>query len=165
MTEQFKLSGPASLYFSYGQLMAYDSTEREPGSIWTDQHVKQGFVRRPHSVGIGTLMQDGTATLSIFRGQPTRTEAYDRVVSVPIDLPSGVLRLEGPDEYPIERSVDLTPGVFRLTFAQGLNEHGSLRIDLFIDEVDEPSPRSKVLKSDDSISDLNELIETGDVAI
>jgi hypothetical protein len=107
------------------------------------------------------LTQDGTAAVRVFQGHPSLIEAYERVVSVPIELPSGALRLEGPEEYPIERSVVLKPGIFQLTVAQTINQHGQVCMDFFVEDVEEANPRSKVLKSDDCISASDELSETG----
>ena len=157
------LTGSESLSFSYGQVIAYDAGEQEPGSIWTDQHINQGFVRRPHSVGIRTLIQDGTATISVFRAEPASLEAYVRVISVPIELPSGVLRLEGPDEFPVERFVNVGVGVYRLTFCQAINADGDIRIDIFVGATAEADPRSRVLKADGDLSGFADSIETGSV--
>lgn len=161
---QIRLDGPESLYFSYGQLIAYDTTEQAPGSIWTDKHINQGFVRRPKCVGVCTLLKNGTARIAVFHGEPMPLEDYDRVLSVPINLPSGILHLEGPEEVTIHRSVSLSPGVFRIGFAQMLNSDANLRVDVFIKMIDEANPLSKLLKSDNALSESVVLCETGDAA-
>ena len=160
---ELQLTGPRSLYFSYGQIIAYDSGEQEPGSIWTDQHINQGFVRRPHTVGIRTLTQEGTATVTVVRAEPASLDVYDRVISVPIELPSGLLRLEGPEEYPVERFAKVGVGVYRLTLCQALNADGGIRFDIFVSEAVEADSRSRLLKTDDDLSGVGDLIETGGV--
>ncbi len=117
LSEQVQLSGANTLYFSYGQVLVYDQSEPEPGSLWTDQHVAQGFVRRERALGIGMLTTQGNAIVRVFRGSPESLQSYNRVQSIPIVLNSGVLCIEGPEEYPIERQVHLPAGFYRIPSA------------------------------------------------
>ena len=160
---ELPLTGPKALNFSYGQIIVYDSGENEPGSIWTIQHTNQGFVRRPHTVGISTLIPYGTASISVFMAEPRSLKIYERAISVPIELPSGVLCLEGPEEYPIERFVNLGPGLFRLFFCQMIGAEGALRIDIFVGTADKVDARSRILKTNTDLPDFGELIEIGSV--
>ena len=43
--DRLELEGKPDLYFSYNQVLVYDASEASPGSLWTDQHSRQGFVR------------------------------------------------------------------------------------------------------------------------
>lgn len=116
--KKLTIIGPEILDYSYGQMMAFDSSETLPGSHWTQQHYDQGFVRRQLSVAVRTLTEYGSATVSAFLGEPMSLEAYSRAISVPIEIPSGLLHLEGPDEYPNKRSVKVIPGCYFLLFCQ-----------------------------------------------
>lgn len=164
MTEQLNLSEQSAMQFSYGQFLAYDRSESEPGSLWTDRHIAQGFVRRNTSVGIGTLVQFGTATVRTFRGVPSNVDDYDRVIAVPIELRSGVLCVEGPEEYPIQRSTSVLPGAYRLVAAQSLVSDKELTIDIFLETLPETNVSSEILKADKILKATGPLLETGDVA-
>jgi len=163
-TEQLDLSDKSTMQFSYGQFLAYDQTESEPGSLWTDKHISQGFVRRSESLGIGTLVQFGAASVRTFSGAPDSIDAYDRVISVPINLPSGILCIEGPEEYPIQRSINVAPGPYRLIAAQSLVSETELSIDIFLQALAETTANSEILKADAALEISGPLLETGDVA-
>lgn len=163
-TEQLDLSNKSTMQFSYGHFFAYDQNESEPGSIWTDKHVSQGFVRRSESLGIGTLVQFGAANVRAFSGTPASVDAYDRVIAVPINLPSGILCIEGPEEYPIQRSVNVEPGTYRLIAAQSLVSETELSIDIFLEALAETTANSEILKADEALEISGPLLETGVVA-
>lgn len=163
-TKQLDLSDKSTMQFSYGQFLAYDQNEPEPGSLWTDKHISQGFVRRSESLGIGTLVQFGVANVRTFVGTPASVDAYDRVISVPINLPSGILCIEGPEEYPIQRSINVAPGPYRLIAAQSLVSETELSIDIFLEALAETTANSEILKADETLEIFGGLLETGDVA-
>lgn len=163
-TEQLDLSDKSTMQFSYGQFLAYDQTEAEPGSLWTDKHIAQGFVRRIRALGIGTLVQFGAAKVRTFSGTPTSIDDYDRVISVPIELPSGILCIEGPEEYPIQRSINVSPGAYRLIAAQSLVSETELSIDIFLESLAGTTANSEILKADETLEASGPLLETGDVA-
>ncbi len=158
------LIGDPTLYFSYGQFMAYDRDENQPGSIWTDDHVRQGFVRRPHSICFGTLVSHGQAELRILLGTPSDIHLYERVVCVPIELPSGELRLEDPEEYPINRMVHISPGCYQLYVAQRAIDDDTLQMDLFVSSISGDPVGSIILRADEQLHSHGDLVETGDVA-
>jgi hypothetical protein len=164
LNESIRLNGTDELYFSYGQFLAYDANEPEPGSLWTEMHVQQGFVRRPHALAFGTLLDHGTAALRVFLGNPESLDDYVRVVSVPIDLTSGTLCIEGPEEYPIERWIALSDDQYRLVVAQSYGAKSRLSIDLYVELTGRREEKSAVLKMDESLRIVSDLLETGDVA-
>ena len=163
-TNQLRLSGSHMLYFSYGQVLAYDQNESEPGSHWTDQHVAQGFVRRERALGIGTLIQYGNARIRAFLGQPESLDSYKRAISMPITIESGVLCVEGPEEYPVDRVLHLPIGLYRLTAAQSRTSDTELEIDLYLEPLTEISATSEILKADGSLRITGQLQETGEAA-
>jgi hypothetical protein len=152
------------MYFSHGQVLAYDQSEAEPGSLWNNQHVAQGFVRRDRALGIGTLIQHGNATIRVFLGQPASLQNYERAIAIPIVLGSGVLCIEGPEEYPIERSVQVPAGLYRLIAAQSHASDTELEIDMFLEALISPNVNSEILKADENLQIRGELLETGEVA-
>lgn len=162
--EPLDLSDKRTMQFSYGQFLVYDQDESEPGSIWTDKHISQGFVRRSESLGIGTLVQFGAANVRTFSGTPASIDVYDRVISVPINLPSGILCIEGPEEYPIQRSINVASGPYRLIAAQSLVSETELSIDIFLEALAETTANSEILKADEALEASGPLLETGDVA-
>jgi hypothetical protein len=58
----------------------------------------------------------------------------------------------------------LEGGVFGLVFAQAPTADGTLRFDVFVKDVGNVTPQSKVLKADDNLSGLDALCETGEAA-
>ena len=152
------------MYFSYGQFLVYDRSEPEPGSLWTEAHVAQGFVRRERALGIGTPIQHGNAKLRVFLGRPVLLHNYDRVIAVPIQLDTGILCIEGPEEYPIERSVQLKPGGYLLFVAQTRVADSYLECDLFLEPMKDPSMGSQVLQADEMMRISGQLSESGEVA-
>ena len=155
--------GCTVLYFSYSQVIAFDDCETQPGSLWTVRHVKQGFVRRPHSVGIGMISEYGEARLRVYNGKVTRHEEYDRIVSVPIEIVSGVLHFEGPEECNVERVIHLNPGTYTLCVAQ-CNEDNFVRVDVFVESVLGNDCRSSIIKADSKMATHSDLLEDGEVA-
>ncbi len=143
--------------YSYGQVMVFDSQEREPGSAWTDTHVAQGFVRRATTVAFVTLDNYGLAPLRVFAGVPRRLDAYARVVSVCVDCSSGLLSVEGPEEPSACRQVEVGRGVQQVICAQAGAE-GGLHIDLYVQAVDAVVP-SEILKADFQLHPPTALVE------
>lgn len=159
--KKLTIIGPEILDYSYGQVMAFDSSEPLPGSHWTQHHYNQGFVRREFSVAVRTLTEYGSATVSAYLGEPMSLDSYARAISVPIEIPSGILHLEGPDEYPIKRSVTLNPGCYFLLICQACISDDELSMDIYITKSDDHPLNSKVLKADIDLCNIDNLCETG----
>jgi hypothetical protein len=161
---EVELVGGGVMYFSYGQFMVFDRDEQLPGSLWNEGHVNQGFVRRKYTVGFGTIFEHGTAELRVFVGTPANFIAYQRVVCVPIEAPSGELRFEGPEEDPIQRFVRLPPGAYNVCVAQRVISEGSLQVGVFVSPALDAPLRSSVVIADEQLKPQATLIETGEVA-
>ena len=86
--------------FSYGQFNVYDKGVRLPGCRWTKRHYSQGFARRPRNAAFRTLLEYGLADvpLSLAHLPKTYRKTYQRVISVPIETPSGLLVVAGPED-------------------------------------------------------------------
>ena len=164
MPVKLELVGPSYVNFAYGQILVFDQAETEPGSIWTDLHVAQGFVRRERVLAIGTLLAAGEATLKLYTGALESFDSYDRVVAIPLQVDTGVICVEGPDEYPIERFVELTPGYVRVVAAQRVLSDTKIVFDLYFSTEANPNSGSQILKADKNLLPSENLLENGDIA-
>jgi hypothetical protein len=155
----------ASFYFSYSQFLVYDRSVELPGCAWTDDHTRQGFARREQNVSFGTLDEFGTADLIVNLGPYAPARAYQRVIEVPLHVPSGRVLICGPEDSDAEaRAVDVEPGHYRLVAAQALVADERETIDLFFEKVTPPSARSRILRADEELHPPDPLLETVDVA-
>lgn len=78
--------GSPGMYFSYNQFIVFDGSEKIPGSLWDDDHVRQGFVRREFSIFFSTLSDFGDAVIRVFIGSLDNFSCYERVISVPLHV-------------------------------------------------------------------------------
>ena len=91
----------SSLYFSYNQFLVFDrSVATRPGLDWTEVHSKQGFARREKTVSFGTLLEFGHAEVAVHLGPYKPTNNHERVIEVPLEVPSGEVVIGGPEEAP-----------------------------------------------------------------
>jgi hypothetical protein len=161
----------SSLYFSYGQLLVFDaSAESEAGLEWTDEHTRQGFARRDSSVSFATIAQFGNADVHVYKHRFVNG-SYARAVAVPMYLPTGAVKIIGPEEYYIDRHVVLEVGHYRLVAAQRViltaadpDQEDTIGIDLFFEALITPIQSSSVLVADAAISPNGELVEKAEVA-
>jgi hypothetical protein len=154
-----------ALYFSYSQFMVFDKTTEFPACAWTQDHSDQGFARRASTVCFGTLSESGTATVAAYLSSPPpRLNDYERVIMVPLLLPSGTVAVGGPDEYPFERTFHIPAGQYRLTAAQRRcgNEEGE-EVTLFFERTAESIVRSEILIADPGIKRKTNLLESAAV--
>jgi Competence protein J (ComJ) len=158
------LLGPDKMYFSYNQFMVYDSGEKLPGSDWKDEHVSQGFARREFSIGFGTLLQFGHASVRVFIGSPAGIEEYERVVSVPLNVKSGDIRIEGPEEYPVERKILVSPGWYQVIVAQIAKSDEVEQIDIYLKSISSDSGGSSVILADEGLNPPKILLESAEIA-
>jgi len=163
--DKIQFDGPKKLYFSYSQVLVYDKNEMQPGSIWTDGHFLQGFVRRERSIGIGTLIDHGNADISVYSNINIDDSKYSRIVSVPITVDSGRICLEGPEEYPIDRSIKVVPGKYRVVAAQLLQDDSQLSIDFYISKLINGEDTSEIIKHESDLGDIVSILEVGEAAM
>ena len=154
------------LYFSYSQFLVYDEVVERSGLLWTKKHVEQGFARQYSTVCFATLLEYGTAIVSVIAGAYVPGD-YQRVIAVPFQAVSGVILVEGP-ESDIDRKVVISPGHYRLLAAQSIvnndDENGEERIALFFESVDGPLKKSHVLVADKNLSPSETLLENAETA-
>jgi hypothetical protein len=160
--QPLQITGPEIVRFSYHQVVVFDDSESVPGSLWNDEHWNQGFARREKTVSFSTLEQAGKATLKVLLGWPDDLQTAERVVAVPLQVPSGTLHIEGPEEYPTSRAVSVEPGIYMVALAQRTDETGRLTFELFLDKRTEN--RSRILKADGALNPAEPLLETAEPA-
>lgn len=148
------------VYFSYSQLFVYDKELVSPACDWTDEHVRQGFARREQAIAIGTLLEFGHARVRISESIPFLFDAYQRVIAVPLEIKSGRLGVEGVEEYPIDRSICVPPGTYRIIVAQRIVDDDREEIDIFLEPYRESVVRSEILIADEALDPPSTLIET-----
>jgi hypothetical protein len=141
----------------------FDESEEAPGSLWTEDHWSQGFVRREKTVAFATIDQAGLAVIRVLAGVPSNVEPYQRAICVPLRLPTGRLRIEGPEEYPVERFVEVEPGDYVALLGQRFDAGGVLVLDLFIDSA-RGRANSEVVKADPLLKVRPELLESAEPA-
>jgi Competence protein J (ComJ) len=153
------------LYFSYGQFGVIDRDSDLHGLYWEERHNSQGFARRDSIACFRTLAVHGYTDVSVALGPYEPAANYDRVISVPFHVRSGIVAVEGPEEVNlVKRNVELAPGNYRLTAAQqyAAAEGREETIDLYFERVDEPLKRSEVLLADEELNPVYPLLETAD---
>jgi hypothetical protein len=117
------------LDYSYEQFHIFDLAEGYTAFKWTEGHLAQGFARDASCIGVTTLTNDGLATVSVqILGCDQSLERFTRVIAVPFYVTSGQVCIQGPEEAPSARVLELTPGVYWLKIAQLLVSEDSEEI-------------------------------------
>jgi hypothetical protein len=148
-----------------GQFFVFDEIVRSPGSLWTEAHMAQGFIRRESTVSFLTLIEGGIADVGWMIGPFVNNKAYDRAIAIPFRVVTGRVVIEGVEELHPARVCELKPGYYRVTAAQLLlAEEDSEIIDLFFEELAVPIQQSSVLVGDEALKPEAPLLETGDPA-
>lgn len=162
---QEKLPIILSIYFSYNQFMIFDRSVDLPGCAWTKTHVDQGFARRENCLCVGTLLEFGEADVMVHMGPYDMREPYERVISVPIELSSGEVAIEGPeDDLEGQRFVNMDSGHYRLTAAQLVTGENHEKIDLFFEKLNEPLKASRIVIGDEALHPPSPLLESAEAA-
>jgi hypothetical protein len=149
------------LEFSYSQFFLYDAGVKNPACNWTETHSRQGFVRRDGVIAVGTLLQFGTAKVTLAIGPPSY-EAYDRVLSVPLEIRSGAIAIDGPEEPPGIRKSQLVTGHYRATIGQKYLDDAQEEVAIWLEKIDVPIQRSELLVVDEALDPPTPLLETAD---
>lgn len=161
---QLKIEGPSELNFSYSHITAYDDTTEASGVAWTPVHVDQGFARLETAVSFSTILEFGKASVRVFEGSLQSPINYNRIISVPLKLVSGEMRVDGPEEFWVERRIILKDGIYLVTLAQKVTGERSEAMDIFLEASDEWPGRSRIVLADDRLKPPTVLVETAQVA-
>jgi len=152
------------IYFSYGQFLVFDSSVELPGLDWTDAHSKQGFARRGRNVAFATILNHGTARVRLFFSSFEPSDSYERVIEVPIFLPSGDVVVGGTEEFDDINRVIVEAGHYRLTCAQSRDGEQGESIDLFFERTRDPITTSRIIHADSEIDVPSTLLEIAETA-
>jgi hypothetical protein len=110
-------------------------------------------------------LEYGDAALIVYIGSYDFDEAHQRVICVPLYVPSGKVRVEGPEESGIGRELAVAPGHYRVCAAQKLASNGDAEvIELFFEPLAAPQQRSEIIVADEELEPPETLVEETEVA-
>lgn len=147
------------LEFSYSQFFIYDAGLKSPACEWTEAHSRQGFSRRDGAAAVGTLLEFGKASVKLGFGTPA-FQSYERALAVPLEIKSGAVAIDGPEETSGARRVSVENGYYRVTIAQKIEGDAREEIGIWLEKVELPVRRSELLIVDDALDPPSPLLET-----
>ncbi|NRA56692.1 MAG: hypothetical protein HRU13_01045 [Phycisphaerales bacterium] len=153
-----------NLYFSYSQCFVFDESEEQHGCEWTDEHVNQGFVRRERVLAFGTILQFGTARLTVSFDPIADLGGAGRSIRCPLYLPSGKLVVMGPEETMYETApvVLVEPGWYFVTCSQWVHDNEEVDMNInFVKDKGAGPQQSAVLIADRGLNVPKNLREDG----
>ena len=153
------------MYFSFKQFFVFDRSVKLPACSWTQAHYDQGFARRTSNAAFSTLLEFGHADVAVCMRAYGPSGAYQRVIEIPLEIPSGVAVVAGPEEFDDERVVQLERGHYRLTVAQSVEDDDTQLIDLYFEALDSPQLVSHVLVADGELHPSDSLLETAEEVV
>ncbi len=162
MNDRADIGVSPTLEFSYSQFFVYDAGLKNPACEWTEAHSRQGFARREGVVAVGTLLEFGKADVALAFGRPS-LEAYERAIAVPLEINSGAIAIDGPEETPGPRKIRVENGHYRATIAQKRSDDTEEIIKIWLEKVDVPLRRSELLVVDDRLDPPIRLLETANM--
>ena len=97
------------------QFSLRDKDARVTGTGWTDLALTWRIGAETRALAIVTARSDLVeAALAVHPAAPSLLSAASHIVEADLEVPSGVLVVSGPADYPSqERSVSVTPGLYR----------------------------------------------------
>jgi hypothetical protein len=152
------------MYFSYGQFMVYDIDVISPWYAWTEGHYAQGFARRDSAVCFGSILDFGHADVTFVLGGYQPAQRFERVIAVPFTVVTGRVAVKGPEEFDIDRLIELPRGYYCLTAAQQMLSDDLEDVHLFFESVAERQQVSSILVEDELLSPSYPLLETVEIA-
>lgn len=150
-------------YISYSQIMIYDSSVSLPGCAWTERHTQQGFARRSKNACVRTMLEYGFADVAVRPG-PYVAGQYQRVIQFPLELPSGIMVIDGPDDAGRKCAIELPKGIYRVVVAQIRLNVDREMLDIFVQQIERSDERSLVLVTDGDLAPSETLLEDAEVA-
>ncbi len=132
---------------------------------WTEQHNSQGFSLAPGIIQISTLTQFGSANLTVYVQQYEKQERFERVIEMPFEVPTTQIEIGSIERVRDPVIVGVEPGHYRVVVAQSLlgeDEIGAGReeIEIFLEKVDVPLCKSRILVCDAALNPPEVLLET-----
>jgi hypothetical protein len=154
----------ATIDFSYNQFHVFDSSVKLPGCAWTEEHHNQGFARQEKNVCFGTMLEFGYGDVTVHLGVYEGKDDHERVIEVPIEVPSGEVVIGGPEEYPNKYIVKIPKGHYRLVAAQTVTDDDREAIDLYFEKLAERLAKSRVVVADGGLRPPSPLVESAETA-
>lgn len=149
------------MYISYGQFAIYDFLVRDASCNWTPSHTRQGFARRKGVINCLTIVPHGEAALTIGEGHDIDGD-FHRIMLIPLEAESGQMCIDGPEEPPRSRIINLAPGHYMILIAQ--RQIGDEQEEIFVGISPSEKRYSQIIKNDDSIECSNSYIEDSEPA-
>jgi Competence protein J (ComJ) len=160
MTSNF-LSVSPDLVFGYSQFFVYDAALRMRALEWTERHTRQGFARSARVVAVRTLLEFGYGTVRVAITAPSSPiRDFERILLVPLEITGGGVCVDGPEEQPCTRRINIESGHYRLTIAQRVTDETHEDISLWFERADIPLRRSQILVADGLLEPEYPLLET-----
>ncbi|MFU8828805.1 MAG: competence protein ComJ [Phycisphaerales bacterium] len=144
------------MYFSYSFFLVYDSGDVNPVFDWQDVHVAQGFARSQTSACFRSMLEFGDAEVDVVIGAYESRSDHVRVIEVPLKIDSGVVAVEGPEDFGEGLRFEVGAGSWLVTAAQTAD---SERIDLFFERTSTLRQFSRVIVGDEELSPMYPLAE------
>ncbi len=97
------------------QFSLRDKAARLTGAGWTDSALAARVASEPRALAVVTARSDLVeAAVTVSDSTPAPAAEASHVVEVDLEVPSGVLVVSGPADYPSqERSFPVAPGLYR----------------------------------------------------
>jgi hypothetical protein len=148
-----------ALNVSYSQVAVFDSAVAQPFSMWTEQHVHQGFAWRDGTVSFRTIASDGRHLVDVVvsSGDVELSPDAPRIIQTPFRVPmSGAVEIASiADTVPVE----LPSGLYALRFeCFRIERRLEPRIRFVLIRTDRPT--FEVLRADSELSLSGELLHT-----
>ena len=110
---------------SYSQVAVFDSSLKQPFSLWTEKHVSQGFAWRLGSASFRTIKEFGSHSLEVTVSDDDLEICADaqRVIEVPFVVPaSGEIDVASISD---SRALNIRPGSYVLRFECSSEANGT----------------------------------------
>jgi hypothetical protein len=148
--------------FDHGQFLVYDVSVEGPQCEWTEVHCNQGFARRESAACIATMLQDGSADVTVFFGPFVEQESYQRVIALPFHAPEGKIVIGGLLELYLAHVLFCPRGHYKLYVAQWIADEEDERegVHLFFHPQEEPVTKSEITLADEGLSPPAILLES-----
>lgn len=113
----------ATISVSYSQIAVFNGGVDDPFSVWTDQHVAQGFAWRPESVSFKTLIDAGPTSVEVVVADHMPSPSGLRAIAVPFECSEeGEVEVASISD---SRIFVVPSGQYQLLFETGYSDEGN----------------------------------------
>jgi len=131
-------------------------------------HVDQGFARSQYYLSIGTILNWGRADVTVVKLDreqwPVWFGSFTRLIAIPLDLPSGRLRIDSADSV-MDRTCTVKPGHYRVVVGQRVSyaEEERIEVAIGLEFHETPLPGSRILIADEELAPPETLDENAEL--